>query len=56
MHLVSGTDEDGEWAATLPAGYFSPGDTLTYYIQLGLIFQCQIADILIPSLRAMESV
>jgi len=26
------------------------------YTQLGLIFQCQIVDILIPSLQAMESV
>jgi len=26
------------------------------YAQLGLIFQCQIVDILIPSLGAMESV
>jgi len=26
------------------------------YTQLGLIFQCHIVDILIPSLKAMESV
>jgi len=27
-----------------------------YYTQLGIIIQCQIVDILIPSLGAMESV
>jgi len=29
--LASGTDTDGVWEGTIPAGYMSPGQTLTYY-------------------------
>jgi len=29
--LISGTNTDGVWQATLPAEYMSPGDILTYY-------------------------
>jgi len=30
MSLASGTDTDGTWAGTIPAGYMGPGDVLTY--------------------------
>lgn len=33
MSLVSGAKDNGEWAATLPAGYMNPGDRLTYYVE-----------------------
>ena len=33
MSLASGTDTDGIWEGTLPAGYMNPGDVLTYYFQ-----------------------
>ncbi len=29
--LISGTNRDGIWRATIPSGYMFPGDVLTYY-------------------------
>ncbi len=33
MELASGTEADGYWEASLPAGYMSPGDVLTFSFQ-----------------------